>query len=184
MRIGRRRYGDRRLLFTALSSCVSIGSFLLTRFRKFYRKWRTLMRNSSFLANKTSIMTQARSFFSVFVAEVEGGYLLKCSTAVQTAALTNMASSVPLKAPARFTFSPHGGPVYCVECSPFHRNLFLSAGTDGCANLYSVLQEQPLTSLQLSQKYLFSRSPLSSDFTKQGAREVNLLDELAGAVAD
>ncbi|XP_040294075.1 cytoplasmic dynein 2 intermediate chain 2 isoform X1 [Bufo bufo] len=189
---------------------------------------------------------------SVFVVGVEGGYLLKCSTAVQTAALTNMASSVPLKAPAQFAFSPHGGPVYCVDCSPFHRNLFLSAGTDGHAHLYSMLQEQPLTSLQLSQKYLFSiqwspvrplvfaaasgegelllfdfgRSShkpslsvkqtsnekpvyclefnraqtqllaagdgdgvvkiwqLSSDFTKQGAREMNLLDELAGAVVD
>ncbi|XP_056395749.1 cytoplasmic dynein 2 intermediate chain 2 isoform X1 [Hyla sarda] len=189
---------------------------------------------------------------SIFVVGVEGGYLLKCSTTVQTAALTNMASSVPLKAPAQFTFSPHGGPVYCVDCSPFHRNLFLSAGTDGHTHLYSMLQEKPLTSLQLSQKYLFSIqwSPvrplvfaaasgegelllfdfgkssqrpsltvkqtsnekpvyclefnkvqirllaagdatgvvkiwqLSSDFTEQGAREMNLLDELAGAVTD
>ncbi|XP_069799181.1 cytoplasmic dynein 2 intermediate chain 2 isoform X2 [Dendropsophus ebraccatus] len=189
---------------------------------------------------------------SVFVVGVEGGYLLKCSNTVQTAALTNMASSVPLKAPAQFTFSPHGGPVYCVDCSPFHRNLFLSAGTDGHAHLYSMLQEKPLTSLQLSQKYLFSVrwSPvrplvfaaasgegelllfdfgkssqrpslsikqtsnekpvyclefnrvqtqllaagdstgvvkiwqLSSDYTEQGAREMNLLDELAGAVTD
>ncbi|KAG8554930.1 hypothetical protein GDO81_003934, partial [Engystomops pustulosus] len=189
---------------------------------------------------------------SVFVVGVEGGHLLKCSTAVQTAALTSMASSIPLKAPAQFTFSPHGGPVYCVDCSPFHRNLFLSAGTDGHAHLYSMLQEKPLASLQLSQKYLFSiqwspvrplvfaaasgegelllfdfgkssQKPslsikqtsnekpvyclafnqaqsqllaagdgtgvvkiwqLSSDFTEQGAREMQTLDELAGAVTD
>ncbi|KAM3911742.1 cytoplasmic dynein 2 intermediate chain 2 [Leptodactylus fuscus] len=189
---------------------------------------------------------------SVFVVGVEGGYSLKCSTAVQKAALTHMAASVPLKAPAQFTFSPHGGPVYCVDCSPFHRNLFLSAGTDGHAHLYSMLQEQPLTSLQLSQKYLFSiqwspvrplvfaaasgegelllfdftkssQKPslsikqtsnekpvyclafnraqtqllaagdatgvvkiwqLNSDFTEQRAREMTLLDELAGAVTD
>ncbi|CAJ0968272.1 unnamed protein product [Ranitomeya imitator] len=189
---------------------------------------------------------------SVFVVGVEGGYLIKCSMAVQTAALTNMPSSIPLRAPAQFTFSPHGGPVYCVDCSPFHRNIFLSAGTDGHAHLYSMLQEKPLTSLQLSQKYLFSvqwspvrplvfaaasgegevllfdfgkssQKPslsikqtsdeqpvhclefnraqtqllaagdgtgvvkiwqLSSDFTEQGAREMKVLEELAGAVTD
>lgn len=36
------------------------------------------------------------------------------------------------------------------------RNLFLSAGTDGHVHLYSMLQAQPLTSLQLSHKYLFA----------------------------
>lgn len=36
------------------------------------------------------------------------------------------------------------------------RNLFLSAGTDGHIHLYSMLQAQPLASLQLSHKYLFA----------------------------
>nr|KAF6488426.1 hypothetical protein HJG63_020603 [Rousettus aegyptiacus] len=67
-----------------------------------------------------------------------------------------MPSSVSLRSPAQFTFSPHGGPVYSVSCSPFHRNLFLSAGTDGHIHLYSMLQAQPLTSLQLTHKYLFA----------------------------
>ncbi|XP_068104626.1 cytoplasmic dynein 2 intermediate chain 2 isoform X2 [Hyperolius riggenbachi] len=93
---------------------------------------------------------------SLFIVGCEGGYLLKCSSAAKTAALTNMASSIPLKAPAQFTFSPHGGPVYSVDYSPFHRNVFLSAGTDGHAHLYTTLQSKPLLSLQLSQKYLFS----------------------------
>ncbi|XP_069465279.1 cytoplasmic dynein 2 intermediate chain 2 isoform X2 [Ambystoma mexicanum] len=92
---------------------------------------------------------------SLFVVGVEGGYLLKCSTTVEKAALTSTTCSIPLKAPAQFTFSPHGGPVHSVDCSPFHRNLFLSAGTDGHANVYSMLQAQPLRSLQLSSKYLF-----------------------------
>lgn len=42
-----------------------------------------------------------------------------------------------------------------LPCVP-SRNLFLSAGTDGHIHLYSVLQAQPLTSLQLSHKYLFA----------------------------
>ncbi|XP_072273572.1 cytoplasmic dynein 2 intermediate chain 2-like [Pyxicephalus adspersus] len=93
---------------------------------------------------------------SLFMVGSEGGYLLKCSSTAKTAAITNMACSIPLKAPAQFTFSPHEGPVYSVDCSPFHRNLFLSAGTDGHAHLYTMLQPKPLSSLELSQKYLFS----------------------------
>ncbi|KAM8934548.1 cytoplasmic dynein 2 intermediate chain 2 [Pelodytes ibericus] len=92
---------------------------------------------------------------SLFIVGIEGGHLLKCFSGAQTAALTSTTSSVPLKAPAQFTFIPHGGPVYCVDCSPFHRNLFLSAGTDGHAHLYTMLQAKPLASLQLSDKYLF-----------------------------
>ncbi|NXT56122.1 WDR34 protein, partial [Pluvianellus socialis] len=101
----------------------------------------------------------------VFVVGVEGGYSLKCSTAAETLALHRTGSSVPLRAPAELAFSPHGGPVYSVSCSPFHRqvlrinagpaNLFLSCGTDGQAHLHSMLQTQPLVSLQLSKKYLF-----------------------------
>ncbi|XP_066896696.1 cytoplasmic dynein 2 intermediate chain 2 isoform X3 [Kogia breviceps] len=58
---------------------------------------------------------------SLFVLGTEGGFLLKCSLAAEEPALTRMPSSVPLRAPAQFTFSPHGGPVYSVSCSPFHR---------------------------------------------------------------
>ncbi|XP_001507371.3 cytoplasmic dynein 2 intermediate chain 2 [Ornithorhynchus anatinus] len=93
---------------------------------------------------------------SLFVVGSEGGFPMKCSTATETAAHTRLPCSIPLRAPAQFTFSPHGGPVYSVSCSPFHRNLFLSAGTDGHVHLYSMLQARPLASLQLSQKYLFS----------------------------
>ncbi|XP_067868221.1 WD repeat-containing protein 34 isoform X2 [Heterodontus francisci] len=92
---------------------------------------------------------------TVFIAGVEGGYVLKCSTEVLMRASLG-SGSVPLKAPAQFTFSPHCGPVHSVDCSPFHRNLFLTAGTDGHVHLYSMLQAEPILSLQLSQTYLFS----------------------------
>ncbi|XP_013364860.1 PREDICTED: WD repeat-containing protein 34 isoform X2 [Chinchilla lanigera] len=100
---------------------------------------------------------------SLFILGTEGGFPLKCSLAAEEAALARMPSSVPLRAPVRFAFSPHGGPVYSVSCSPFHRrrpacprNLFLSAGTDGHVHLYSMLQAQPLASLRLSPQYLFA----------------------------
>ncbi|OPJ67820.1 WD repeat-containing protein 34 [Patagioenas fasciata monilis] len=91
----------------------------------------------------------------VFVVGLESGFSLKCSTAAQALALQRPGGSVPLRAPAELAFSPHGGPVYSVSCSPFHRNLFLSCGTDGQVHLHSMLQTQPLISLQLSKKYLF-----------------------------
>ncbi|XP_051492298.1 cytoplasmic dynein 2 intermediate chain 2 [Apus apus] len=91
----------------------------------------------------------------LFVVGVEGGSSLKCSMAAQTLALQGTSSSIPLHAPAELAFSPHAGPVYSVSCSPFHRNLFLSCGTDGQVHLHSMLQSQPLISLQLSRKYLF-----------------------------
>ncbi|KAJ6651670.1 hypothetical protein lerEdw1_020732 [Lerista edwardsae] len=92
----------------------------------------------------------------VQVVGTEGGYLLKCSTAAEMVAVLRKDSPVPLKAPVQFVFSPHGGPVYCTSCSPFHRNLLLSGGTDGHVHLPSRLQAQPLLSLQLSRKCIFS----------------------------
>lgn len=56
------------------------------------------------------------------------------------------------KAPATPGLIPLSG---CLLCIP-SRNLFLSAGTDGHVHLYSMLQAQPLASLQLSHKYLFA----------------------------
>ncbi|XP_036249647.1 cytoplasmic dynein 2 intermediate chain 2 isoform X1 [Molothrus ater] len=91
----------------------------------------------------------------VFVVGVEGGYCLRCSSTAQGPALPPPGGSVPLRAPAELAFSPHAGPVYSVSCSPFHRNLFLSCGTDGQVHLHSMLQTQPLFALQLSKKYLF-----------------------------
>ena len=52
----------------------------------------------------------------------------------------HVVSSVPLRSPVTFTYNAHHGPVYAVECSPFHRNAFLSAGMDQCIRLYSILQ--------------------------------------------
>ncbi|NWH82878.1 WDR34 protein, partial [Piaya cayana] len=99
----------------------------------------------------------------VFVVGVEGGCSLRCSMAAEALALPHPGGSVPLRAPAELAFSPQGGPVYSVSCSPFHRqvprghtaNLFLSCGTDGQVHLHSLLQVDPLLSLQLSKQYLF-----------------------------
>ncbi|XP_036972296.1 WD repeat-containing protein 34 [Acanthopagrus latus] len=91
-----------------------------------------------------------------FLVGSEGGLLLRCSFSTQTpAAAPTEGHSVTLRAPAVFSFRPRSGPVHSVHCSPFHRNLFVSAGTDGLAHVHSLLQANPLLSLRVSDSYVF-----------------------------
>ncbi|XP_030625988.1 cytoplasmic dynein 2 intermediate chain 2 [Chanos chanos] len=91
-----------------------------------------------------------------FLLGSEGGLLLKCSFSSQTAAaVAPDGERVTLMAPVQFSFTPRSGPVHSLHYSPFHRNLFLSAGTDGLAHLHSVLQSDPLLSLRVSDSYVF-----------------------------
>ncbi|XP_071979424.1 uncharacterized protein [Engystomops pustulosus] len=68
---GRHR-GDQRLLVTALSSCKSTGSLLLSKFRM----WRKLMRYSSFMATKTRIISKVKSFFKSVFLKGHGGHFI------------------------------------------------------------------------------------------------------------
>ncbi|XP_016403712.1 cytoplasmic dynein 2 intermediate chain 2 [Sinocyclocheilus rhinocerous] len=91
-----------------------------------------------------------------FLVGSEGGLVLKCSFSSETvAAVPPDGESVTLRAPVQFSFSPLGGPVHSVHFSPFHRNLFVSVGTDGLAHVYTVLQPRPLLSLRVSDSYVF-----------------------------
>ncbi|KAJ8346495.1 hypothetical protein SKAU_G00278960 [Synaphobranchus kaupii] len=124
----------------------------------------------------------------VFLAGSEGGLLLKCSFSTRTMAatatrVTSEGEGVTLHAPARFSFSPRCGPVHTLHCSPFHRNLFLSAGTDGLAHLHSVLQAEPLLSLRVCDSYVFAvrwsptRPLLFTAATAQGTVQIFHLDQ-------
>ena len=53
--------------------------------------------------------------------------------------LTEDIQSVPVHSPVTFAFHPYLGPIHSVCCSPYHRNLFLTAGTD-TIRLYNMLQ--------------------------------------------
>uniref|UniRef100_A0A8C2BS99 WD repeat domain 34 n=1 Tax=Cyprinus carpio TaxID=7962 RepID=A0A8C2BS99_CYPCA len=78
----------------------------------------------------------------------EGGLVLKCSFSSETvAAVPPDGESVTLRAPVQFSFSPRGGPVHSVHFSPFHRNLFVSVGTDSLAHLHTLLQPRTLLSI-------------------------------------
>ncbi|CAJ1071005.1 LOW QUALITY PROTEIN: WD repeat-containing protein 34 [Xyrichtys novacula] len=91
-----------------------------------------------------------------FLVGSEGGLLLRCSFSSQTpAAAPSEGQSVTPRAPAVFSFKPLSGPVHSIHYSPFHRNLFVSAGTGGLAHLHSLLQADPLLSLRVSDSYVF-----------------------------
>lgn len=92
---------------------------------------------------------------NLFVLGSEAGGVFKCSMTSRGPPLTNAYSSVPLRSPVTFSFSPHFGPVFSVDCSPYHRNLFLTCGTDASVRLYSMLQSKPLFSVEPGAGYLF-----------------------------
>ncbi|XP_049460026.1 WD repeat-containing protein 34 isoform X3 [Epinephelus fuscoguttatus] len=114
-----------------------------------------------------------------FLVGSEGGLLLRCSFSSQVlAAASSEGQSVTLRAPAVFPFRPRSGPVHSIHCSPFHRNLFVSAGTDGLAHLHSLLQTNPLLSLRVSDSYVFhvqwspTRPLVFAAATGQGAVQI------------
>ncbi|XP_035524502.1 WD repeat-containing protein 34 [Morone saxatilis] len=116
-----------------------------------------------------------------FLVGSEGGLLLRCSfSSKKPAAAPSEGQSVTPRAPAVFSFRPRSGPVHSIHCSPFHRNLFVSAGTDGLAHLHSLLQADPLLSLRVSDSYVFqvewspTRPLVFAAATGQG--EVHILD--------
>ncbi|XP_019635654.1 PREDICTED: WD repeat-containing protein 34-like isoform X5 [Branchiostoma belcheri] len=94
---------------------------------------------------------------TLFVVGSEGGGVFKCSmNSSDRLAAAHIQSSVPLKNPVSFAFTPHVGPVYAVECSPYHRNLFLTCGIDQTARVYSMLQTKPVLELEPAAGYIFS----------------------------
>ena len=51
----------------------------------------------------------------------------------------------PIKSEAeKFSHEKHIGTVHMLEISPFNRNIFLSAGQDGCVKLFHMSEGAPL----------------------------------------
>ena len=72
----------------------------------------------------------------LFLAGTENGGLYKCSL---RSSRDGSVKEEDLWSPIKFVFRPHYGPVYSISTSPFHRNLFLSCGTDAAVRVYSLL---------------------------------------------
>jgi WD40 repeat protein len=88
---------------------------------------------------------------SLAIVGCENGCILKCSLHSNP-----LLGDSEVRSAVGFAFRPHQGPVYGCSCSPFHRNLFLTCSTDSSARLYSLLDSNPLLSLEPDCGYLFA----------------------------
>ncbi|GFU40317.1 WD repeat-containing protein 34 [Trichonephila clavipes] len=86
---------------------------------------------------------------NIFVIGIEGGGIFQCLFDSLVPATYASFSPISLKSPISMGFERHNGQVTTVQFSPFSRNVFLSAGTDGELRIYSLLQPKPLLILQL-----------------------------------
>ncbi|CAK6976691.1 WD repeat-containing protein 34 [Scomber scombrus] len=175
--------GGRVLLWTV---DLDQGGFVLNAAYAMLRQQLPHSSSSSFKARGSSTVGVTSLALSpwdsdTFLVGSEGGLLLRCSFSSQTpAAVSSEGQSVTLRAPAVFSFRPRSGPVHSIHCSPFHRNLFVSAGTDGLVHLHSLLQANPLLSVRVSDSYIFqvqwspTRPLLFAAATGQG--EVQIFD--------
>lgn len=92
---------------------------------------------------------------TTFIAGSEGGGVFKCSLNATGTAASEDIHSVPVHSPVTFAFHPYLGPLHSISCSPHHRNLFLTSGTD-TISLYNMLQSKPVLSIEPSTGYLYS----------------------------
>ncbi|XP_022080790.1 WD repeat-containing protein 34-like [Acanthaster planci] len=93
---------------------------------------------------------------SQYMIGSESGGVFKCSmNSTVPVPTTEVLRSVPLHNPVVFAFHPHHGPVHSIDCSPYHRNLFLTCGMDAEARIYSMLESRSIISLEPSAGYLF-----------------------------
>ncbi|XP_043241239.1 cytoplasmic dynein 2 intermediate chain 2-like [Amphibalanus amphitrite] len=85
-----------------------------------------------------------------FTIGSEGGGVFLCSFAseVPITAMTGERTEGLLN-PVTSTFEPHQGQVLVLQCSKFHRNIFISAGSDNEVRVYNTLQISPLLSISL-----------------------------------
>ena len=91
---------------------------------------------------------------TVFVVGTESGLVLKCTTLSSELPL-DKGVKIQFRSPVTLVYSAHNGPVYDVDFSPAHRNLFLTASTDGTIRLYSTLQPKPFQVLEPVSGYIF-----------------------------
>ncbi|KAI8825213.1 WD40-repeat-containing domain protein [Fimicolochytrium jonesii] len=82
-----------------------------------------------------------------YIAATESGHIIKCSRDLCTPISTNKPQHQLLRNPITFAYEPHTGAVNAVACSPFHRNVFVSAGSDGGVRVWNGLQPKPLLTL-------------------------------------
>eukprot|EP00899_Mesostigma_viride_P008749 jgi/Mesvir1/17876/Mv12952-RA.1 len=111
-----------------------------------------------------------RDDYGTFVVGTEGGTLYKCFMHHNELMVAEFAQAhtadkdkdakpkraFQYRSPIKTEYVAHAGPVHCVDCSPFARNVFVSCGADGSARVYNMLQTKPVLLLEPSACYLFA----------------------------
>jgi len=102
----------------------------------------------------------------MFMAGTEGGKIFRCffdmndlqAKEFQRAlAGGEMKEKQDLRCPIKeASYVPHAGSVYSMDCSPYQRDLFLSAGADGSVRLYHALRQQPLLTMEPTAQQLYA----------------------------
>ncbi|KAK2156882.1 hypothetical protein NP493_1930g00018 [Ridgeia piscesae] len=172
--------GDGRILVWHMSSRKQTlklvdGFILLTE--SLPRKERLTARRGDKEMAVTSL-TFSPNDETTFLVGSDSGGIFKCSTKTKgTPASRDVQCSIPLQSPVTFSFASHKGPVYSVDFSHFHRNLFLSCSTDKSVRIYTVLQSEPVLTLEPGAEYLYSAkwSPVRPLLFAVGAHDGTLL---------
>ncbi|KAI8898674.1 WD40-repeat-containing domain protein, partial [Globomyces pollinis-pini] len=81
-----------------------------------------------------------------FLVGTETGFILRYSNKLAHQVTKTSKRDFTEPNPITFTFSSHIGPIQAISYSPFHRNLFLSAGSDGLVHLHHILAPSPILS--------------------------------------
>lgn len=96
---------------------------------------------------------------TTFVVGALYGGIYRCNTETQgTAAGKDVKCSVPIHSAVGYTFAEHKNSVLSVDSSPYHRNLFLSCSIDGSIRIYSLLEKDPILTLEPNARFLYASS--------------------------
>eukprot|EP00041_Stephanoeca_diplocostata_P035286 m.1238202 g.1238202 ORF g.1238202 m.1238202 type:complete len:283 (+) comp24669_c2_seq6:926-1774(+) len=95
---------------------------------------------------------------SRFVAGTETGGVLNCDMGPSPSVPSlkgARGTDLGEVAVARMGYAPHQGGVTGLACSPFHRNVFVSASTDGAVHVSSLLERSPIHVIEPGAGFLF-----------------------------
>ncbi|KAI6649770.1 hypothetical protein LOD99_6559 [Oopsacas minuta] len=92
----------------------------------------------------------------ILIVGTEGGNVFKCSLHGIVLKERTLLDKVIEDSIVNLAFKPIIGPIYSVSCSYFHRNIFLTCGTDAAVSIYSMLDINPIMMIHTnSHHYLF-----------------------------
>jgi len=111
---------------TSISSEIKLERELLISTRNIPRSYGLKGRGNLGITSFCSLNFEDRMLMSnsEVIVGLENGLLIKCS-------LNRNDDNNPIT----FVYKPHKGPIYSIESSPFHRNIFLTSSIDQTCRL-------------------------------------------------